>query len=77
VRRCETCAADYEARPEGDLADLNNLCRACACECAAQLEIDYGLPEGASDDLRQAALMGTLARGPEQYEFSPDGRRVR
>lgn len=54
--RCDYCEERYPPRPEGDLADLNNLCRDHASECAAQLEIDYALPWGCSDEQRQAAL---------------------
>jgi hypothetical protein len=38
------------------MADLNQLCRSCAEECAVQISIDYNLPLGCSDEERQAAL---------------------
>jgi hypothetical protein len=55
-QRCETCNELYLPRLEGDMADLNNLCRRCAEECAYQLSVDYNLPEGCSDEERQLAL---------------------
>jgi hypothetical protein len=41
------------------MADLNNMCRACAEECAYQLSVDYNLPEGCSDEERQAGMNPT------------------
>lgn len=53
---CEGCEAFFVHREAGDMADLNNLCRTCAEECAHQLEVDYNLPEGCSDEERQAGM---------------------
>jgi hypothetical protein len=55
-QRCDTCDQPYLPRPEGDMADLNNMCRRCAEELAYQLSVDYNLPEGCSDEERIAAL---------------------
>ena len=55
-QRCEGCNELYLPREVGDMADLNNLCRDCAAECAHQLEVDYNLPEGCSDEERQAGM---------------------
>jgi len=55
-QRCENCNTLYLPRSLGDLADFNHLCQSCAIECATQLEIDYNLPRGCSDEERIAAI---------------------
>ena len=56
LRPCEGCDHMFLRREEGDMADLNQLCRRCAEECSAQLSLDYNLPLGCSDEERQAAV---------------------
>lgn len=55
-QRCENCNAPHKDRPEGDMADLNNLCRECAAECAAQLVVVIQLPFDSRDEEREAAM---------------------
>lgn len=71
---CDTCSTRYVHRPEGDMADLNNLCRRCAVECATQLDSDYNLPEGCSDVERMRAMRGPLP-GETAFSYRCENRR--
>lgn len=53
---CEGCDCIFLRREPGDMADLQNLCRRCASEVAAQLSAEYNLPLGCSDEERQLAM---------------------